>query len=64
MKPQPVRPIQSGDYVRFAHLPRAAKPSPVMVTKILPNGMIRLLGWGGDFAPHLFVVVEGPKEAA
>lgn len=63
MKPQSVKPIRPGDYVRFAHLPKAMDPSPILVTRILPDGMIRLLGYWGYFEPHLFVVVEPPRKA-
>jgi hypothetical protein len=53
-----------GSYVRFAHLPSNCYPTPIRVTEALPNGMIRLAGWAGHFAPHLFVVVVPSKEAA
>jgi len=52
----------AGKYVRFRHLPAKIKPTPVLVTKVLSNGMIRLFGWSGDFAPHLFVVVDPPAK--
>jgi hypothetical protein len=52
-----------GKYVRFRYLPRKMQPTPIRVVRA-ENGMVRLAGWAGDFAPHLLVVVEGPKEAA
>jgi hypothetical protein len=52
-----------GKYVRFAHLSES-KASPVRVVRATDKGMIVLEGWVGEFAPHLFVVVDGPKEAA
>lgn len=65
MKPKPIEPLpKAGGYVRFRYLPANIKPTPLLVTHVHANGMIRLLGWAGDFAPHLFVVVDGPKEAA
>lgn len=65
MKPKPISPPpKAGEYVRFKHLPKNVEPAPLLVTHVHANGMIRLLGWAGDFAPHLFVVVDGPKEAA
>jgi hypothetical protein len=52
-----------GCYVRFAHLPSKCYPTPILVTEA-EHGMIRLEGWAGYFAPHLFVVVVPSKEAA
>ena len=60
----PTKPIERGDYVRFRHLPADYEPSPILVTLVLKNGMIRLLDHSGYFAAHLFVVVDAPKEAA
>jgi hypothetical protein len=54
-------PLQPDDWVRVKILPANCRPTPLLVTKILPNGMIRLLGWAGDFAPHLFVKVDPPQ---
>ena len=66
-KPQTFRNLQAerlvGKYVRFAHLPVHCRPTPIHVIEAV-NGMIRLAGWAGYFSPHLFVVVEPPKEAA
>lgn len=49
-----------GCYVRFAHLPANSEAHPVRVIEAV-NGMIRLAGWAGYFAPHLFVVVKRPQ---
>jgi hypothetical protein len=49
-----------GKYVRFAYLPAGCKPTPRRVTGTTRHGMIRLEGWVGDFAPHLFEVVDQP----
>jgi len=56
--------IQEGDYVRFRLLPPDLKPTPQLVTEVLPNGMLRLLNRTGFYAAWLFVVVERKKEAA
>jgi hypothetical protein len=52
-----------GKYVRFAHLPKS-KATPIRVIRATDKGMIVLERWAGEFAPHLFVVVDPPKEAA
>jgi hypothetical protein len=52
-----------GNYVRFRYLPRDTEPTPIKVIEAV-NGMVRLAGWAGYFAPHLLVVVQPPKEAA
>jgi hypothetical protein len=49
-------------YVRFAHLPENSQALPILVLSAESNGMIRLAGWAGLFAPHLFVVVDPPKK--
>lgn len=66
MKSSPPKPqtIERGDYVRFAHLPAKMHPTPILVVEVTPRGLIRLFGWAGTFAPHLFVVVKKSKEAA
>ena len=51
-----------GKYVQFRYLPKKHDPTPVLVLSAAPNGMIRLAGWAGLFAPHLFVVVAPPKK--
>lgn len=45
----------SGKRIRFAHMPEDAE---VRITSICWNGMVTLEGFAGEFAPHLFVVVE------
>jgi len=52
-----------GKYVRLKVLPKDSQAAPLRVNEALPNGMIRLTGWAGYFAPHLFVVVDPPKKA-
>jgi len=48
-----------GKHVRLANSPKA----PVLyVDHAYRNGMIHLLGWQGQYAPHLFVVVEAPAK--
>lgn len=64
MKPSTDPPPKAGQWVRFRHLPENVTPAPILVSNVMPNGMICLLGWAGAFAAHLLVVVEGPKEAA
>jgi hypothetical protein len=54
--------MKPGDYVVFAPLAKSAKPSPLRVTEVLSNGMIRLDRWAGYFKAYLFVVVESPEE--
>lgn len=49
-----------GRHVRFAHLPANCYPTPIRVIEATPTGMIRLAGWSGYFAPHLFVEVPPP----
>jgi hypothetical protein len=51
-----------GKHVRFRPLPKDMQPTPILVIEAV-NGMIRLAGWTGYFAPHLFDVVEAPKKA-
>ncbi len=51
-----------GAYVRFAHLPANMNPTPIRVIEA-QNGMIRLAGWTGYFAPHLFVVAAAPPQS-
>lgn len=53
-----------GKFVRLANLPRNLRPTPIRVEEALANGMIRLQGRSGQWAPHLFVVVSSalPKE--
>jgi hypothetical protein len=46
-----------GCKVRFRHLPHGMEPTSILVIGAEAN-MIRLHGWTGLFAPHLFVVVE------
>ena len=58
------RPIERGDHVRLRHLPASMKPPAIEVTEVMPKGFIRLSGWAGYFAAHLFVVVEKTKGAA
>ena len=53
---------QTGDLVRFAHLPASVEPIPKRVLRVTWNGMLELEGFAGYFAPHLFVVVEKRKE--
>ena len=62
MNSYPTKPIQVGDYVRFRNLPANCEPSPIRVTLVLKNGMIRLLDRSGYYAAHLVVVVDPPKE--
>jgi hypothetical protein len=50
-----------GCRVRFRHLPSAMEPRSILVTAAEKN-MIRLCGWAGLFAPHLFVVVERKEQ--
>ena len=50
-----------GQYVRFAPLPEDCKPTPIKVTEVTANGMLRLEGRAGMYAPHLFVVVDKPN---
>ena len=52
-----------GKYVRFFHLAKS-QATPIRVACATDKGMIVLEGWVGEFAPHLFVVVDPPKEAA
>jgi hypothetical protein len=61
MNPASVKPIAVGDYVRFRALPADCKPTPIRVTLVLKNGMIRLLDKPGYYAAHLFVVVDPPE---
>jgi hypothetical protein len=64
-----------GKHVRFRYLPKDSKSQaiarelagipeagPILVSGARKN-MISLTGWVGLFAPHLFVVVDSPKEA-
>ena len=52
----------AGSYVRFRHLPPSVHPTPIRVVEVFANGMIRLEGWEGYFAGHLFEVVAPPKK--
>jgi hypothetical protein len=62
MATYPTKPIERGDYVRFRHLPAECEPTPLLVTLVLQNGMIRLLDRSGYYAAYLFVVVDPPQE--
>ncbi len=62
MTSYPTKPIEVGDYVRFRNLPANCELSPIRVTLVLKNGMIRLLDRSGYYPAHLFVVVDPPKE--
>jgi hypothetical protein len=61
LNPDSVKLIQVGDYVRFRALAADCKPTPLLVTLVLKNGMIRLLDKPGYYAAHLFVVVDPPE---
>ena len=61
MPTYPTKPIERGDWVRFRHLPADCEPTPLLVTLVLKNGMIRLLDRSGYYAAHLFVVVDPPE---
>jgi|FreactTroBogLake_1042271.scaffolds.fasta_scaffold81350_2 hypothetical protein len=61
MTTHPTQPIARGDYVRFRNLPADCQPTPLLVTLVLPNGMIRLLDKSGYYAAYLFVVVDPPE---
>ncbi len=50
-----------GRYVRLAHLPANFHATPILVVASTTKGMICLEGHAGEFAPHLFVVIEGPE---
>lgn len=56
-----VKPIEPGDFVRLATLPSGCEPTPIAVTGVSPNGMIRLLGQGW-FQPYLLVRVDPPAK--
>lgn len=45
-----------GKKVRFRHDPPDVGPR--LVTEATSDGMIEIEGFGGQFAPHLFSVVE------
>jgi len=62
MTPDPNKQIERGDWVRFRNLPADCQPTPILVTLVLKNGMIRLLDRTGYYAAHLFQVVEAPEE--
>ena len=47
-------------WVRWNHQPEG---KPMMVTLVTKDGMIELLGWSGQFAPHLFVAAPEPLSA-
>jgi hypothetical protein len=51
-----------GKRVRFAHHIDDRRGSAVLA--VSPVGLIAIEGYTGDFAPHLFVVVEDPEHAA
>jgi len=51
-----------GKHVRFRHLPKDSEARPILVSGAQKN-MISLVGHVGLYAPHLFVVVDPPKEA-
>lgn len=44
-----------GKDLHWAHLPDGPT---VRITSIAWNGMVTLHGWTGEFAPHLFTVIE------
>lgn len=51
-----------GKWVRFRHRQPKDDP-PFFVDKAFPNGMVHLEGvFGGEFAPHLFVIVDPPAK--
>lgn len=59
-RPSSHRFARPGDYVRFAPLANRedCKPSPIRVLRITLNGMLKLEGRDGVYAPQLFVVLE------
>lgn len=50
------RPIQPGDYVQFAYLPKSMQVTPILVTNVAKNGLVELYGRGW-FQPHLLMRV-------
>jgi hypothetical protein len=44
-----------GKRLRWANEPDGA----LQVESVSYNGMVTIRGWAGEFAPHLFVIVEG-----
>jgi hypothetical protein len=47
-----------GKYVVFRYTAELVNAHPIRVAALKSNGMIELEGWAGEFAPHLYVVVE------
>jgi hypothetical protein len=47
-----------GKTIRFNHLTEAGPDC--RVTSIGWNGMVTIEGWAGEFAPHVFTIVEAP----
>jgi hypothetical protein len=52
--------LEIGEYVRFRHLPKDCEPKPLRVRDVLPNGMVLLDQWTGQFRMDLFVRVPAP----
>jgi hypothetical protein len=54
--------IERGDYVRFAHLPSAMQPTPILVTDVTATGMVQLEGRGWFEARMLAKIELGPED--